>query len=78
VGPEGAELLAGKVAWLDPTGPEDAEADVLTIAAQTTFTAMLFTGRPIAEPVVAYGPFVMNTEDEIRQAFEDYRRGEFV
>jgi len=32
-------------------------------------------GRPIGEPIVQRGPFVMNTEEEIRQAFDDYRRG---
>jgi redox-sensitive bicupin YhaK (pirin superfamily) len=36
---------------------------------------LLVAGRPIGEPIVRWGPFVMNTEDEIRQAIEDYRMG---
>lgn len=36
---------------------------------------LLMGGRPINAPIVQYGPFVMNTEDEIRQALDDYRTG---
>jgi redox-sensitive bicupin YhaK (pirin superfamily) len=43
--------------------------------AKATLDVLLIAGVPLNEPVARYGPFVMNTEGEIRQAIEDYRSG---
>lgn len=40
--------------------------------------AMLLAGKPLNEPVVQYGPFVMNTVEEIQQAIDDYTQGRFI
>jgi len=39
---------------------------------------LLISGKPIGEPVAWYGPIVMNTEEELRIAFEEYRNGTFI
>ena len=41
-------------------------------------TLLVLTGEPIDEPIFGHGPFVMNTEKEIRQAFDDYNSGRFT
>jgi quercetin 2,3-dioxygenase len=38
---------------------------------------LCMSGEPIDEPLVPYGPFLMNTEDEIREAYDDFRKGKF-
>ena len=48
---------------------------MLSIEPGADSTILLLSGAPIDEPVVGYGPFVMNTDDEIRRAIADYRSG---
>jgi redox-sensitive bicupin YhaK (pirin superfamily) len=52
------------------------DGDSVTLAAGAEpLEVLLLGGVPLKEPVVRYGPFVMNTEDEIRQAVVDYQAG---
>lgn len=53
----------------------DPAADGVLIEAQADTRLLLIAGRPLKEPIAQYGPFVMNTEQEIYQAVNDYRDG---
>ena len=52
--------------------------DKFEITADGDLRFIFVAGRPINEPIVQYGPFVMNTREEIEQAFADYRDGTLV
>jgi len=50
----------------------------VAIHADDAATVLVLTGEPIDEPIVGYGPFVMNSEAEIRQAVDDFKSGRFA
>jgi hypothetical protein len=51
---------------------------VVISAGATPARALLIAGRPLHEPIVQYGPFVMNTKEQIYQAVEDFRNGKLA
>ncbi len=67
----GAEPLKGeaRIATLSQDGAS------VTMKAKTDTTLLVLSGAPIDEPVASYGPFVMNTREELQQAMDDYRAG---
>lgn len=64
-----ARAGAAELAIFDPSG------EGIAVQAEEDLKALLVSGEPIDEPVVGYGPFVMNTEEEIEQAIVDRQRG---
>lgn len=56
----------------------DAQADGVVIEAVGEAKALLIAGQPLHEPIAQYGPFVMNTDQEIYQALNDFRERRFV
>jgi redox-sensitive bicupin YhaK (pirin superfamily) len=67
----GSATLKGeaRIATLSASGEE------ITLEPKEDSTLLILSGEPINEPVASYGPFVMNTQDELKQAFEDYKSG---
>lgn len=76
-------VLSGRVLV---NGEDAASAEVLELSragisarftAEADTTLLILTGEPIQEPIVGYGPFVMNSEAEIRTAIDDFNSGRF-
>jgi len=82
-----AYVIQGPVRFGSQTAPVqrgnmasfERDGDEIRIAAppenESSARVLLIGGRPLNEPIARYGPFVMNTPQEIRQAFEDYSSG---
>ena len=69
---DGRRADAGQLVLFDPAG-----AGIEFLSAGEEAIVLLLSGEPIDEPIAGYGPFVMNSEDEIRQAIADFNGGRF-
>ncbi|HEY8648601.1 MAG TPA: pirin family protein [Candidatus Limnocylindria bacterium] len=75
VGAAGLAIESGQLAVFGPGGSLCIEALPGQDSRTPSLDVLILGGRPIGEPVVQYGPFVMNTRDEIVQAIADYQSG---
>ncbi|QED46407.1 pirin family protein [Cytobacillus dafuensis] len=70
------EANKGQAMWLGSA--DGAEMSHIQVTANENLRLILFAGPPLKEPIAAHGPFVMNTMEEIKQAYADYRNGTFI
>jgi redox-sensitive bicupin YhaK (pirin superfamily) len=75
VGAERRPIHTGQLALFGPGDRITVNADAGQDANRPALEVLLLGGRPIREPVAQYGPFVMNTTEELQQAIDDFRAG---
>ena len=74
----GHDLRAGQIAWSDPVPRVVVSAiNLATGDGDEPSVIMAYSGQPIRQPVAMGGPFVMNSQAEIEQAFRDFHSGKF-
>jgi redox-sensitive bicupin YhaK (pirin superfamily) len=76
------------VGWLDTAPPAEADNrslvlfdrgdEVVVQAGEEGIRFLLVSGKPLEEPVAWYGPIVMNTQEQLQQAFRDLEKGTFL
>ena len=71
---QGASVGAARMAILETRG----DADGVVLACDAEARAIVVAGRPLNEPIAQYGPFVMNSREELMQAVHDFQTGRFV
>jgi redox-sensitive bicupin YhaK (pirin superfamily) len=75
VGEERAPIREGQLAVLDAGDHLVVAADPRGDGRAAALDVLILGGEPIREPVATYGPFVMNTREELAQAYEDFQAG---
>ena len=80
-GKDKTPIKAGQIGHLSKTSLNEGPTNLTVVAddklPSSLLRFLLWTGKPLHQPVVAYGPFVMNTKEQIDEAFTDYRNGVF-
>ncbi len=75
IGPDAAPLRSGQLAVLGAGDVVRVAADAAQDERTPALDVLVLGGLPIREPVAAYGPFVMNTQAELQQAYDDFQAG---
>ena len=69
-------LNAGQVGWLDRPS-EDGASVLRVVASESGARLILYAGQPQGDPIVAYGPFIGDSNQDIARLFTEYQAGDF-